>query len=162
MEELEAYRQSLASKLETRSQSLMLDEGQVKELIDLKAKQNPTEQDKARIKELSETERAKDEELKKLQTTATLTEPQKARLTELTNLQQKSKTVGGQLEKDYNDQLETKRQDMIAKAEADIRDAIAKIAEAQGFTFVLAKDAALYGGADITDKVMDKLDRKVQ
>lgn len=161
-EELDVLRQSLSLKLEIRSQNLMLDENQIKELIDLKTKANATEQDKAKIKELTDVEKQRDEELKKLQGTAQPDEQQKARQKELEGMLQRSRSTGEALEKDYSSQFQTRAQELDAKATADFQEAVNKVAEARGLTLVVAKEAVFFGGANITDDIIAKLDRKMQ
>lgn len=162
MEELDAFRAELGQKLEIRSQNMMLNEDEIKELIDLKIKTTPTDKEKARITELEGMERSRDAELKQLQSTKDLTDQQKARQTELQNLQNSSKTTGESLEKDYNSNLQNKVQELDDKAKADMQDAINKVAEAKGYSLIFDKSAVMYGGTDITDQVIAKLDRKIQ
>lgn len=162
MEMLVKLQEELGSKLEIRSQNLMLPEEQIKEIVDLKIKQKPTEQDTARIKELSDIERANDAELKRLQGLKDLTEQDKAKLNELTEMQKKARIAGEEMEKDYNSRLHASRQDLENKASADLQEAVNKVAEEKGLTYVIAKDAMLFGGVDVTDNVISKLDRKAQ
>jgi Skp family chaperone for outer membrane proteins len=159
-ETLDKHTLDLSQKLEVRGQNLMLTEEQIKDLIELKMKVNPTEADKAKIKQYTDLERANDDELKKLQATTPPDEKQKARLTELTDLQKKAKTTGEQMEKDYNTQLQNEARDLEAKAASEIEQVIKKIAEEKKFAFVFARDAVFYGGTDITSQVIDKLERK--
>lgn len=161
-EGLDAFQQQLANKLEIRAQNMMLDENEIKELIDLKTKDKPTDQDKARIDQLINQEKAKDEELKKLQETKDLTDQQKARLKELQDLQQKSKDAGNAVSKDYQDLLQNKAQELQVKVDADLQAAISKAAEAKGMTMIIDKAAVLLGGTEITDDVIARLDRKAQ
>lgn len=163
-ETLEGRTKELNSRLDVREQNLMLSEEQVRELIDLKLKPNPTEAEKARMKELGDIERNLDEQLKNLQNTPQdkLTDAEKTRLKELTDIQTKSKTTGGQIEKDYNAQLQNEARDLESKAFQEISDAVKGIAEAKKYTFVFAKDAVFFGGTDITNEVIAKLDRKPQ
>ncbi|MDH7600874.1 MAG: OmpH family outer membrane protein [Armatimonadota bacterium] len=162
MQEYEELRQQLGRILDIRSQNLMLTEDEVKELIELKSKPSPTEQEKARIAELERIERERDAEFKQLQSTANLTDAQKTRLKELQELQDKSKATGKALEDDYNSRLQTKLQELDQQADADIQDAVKKVAEAKGLSLVLVKDAVRFGGIDITDDVISKLERKVK
>ncbi|MGQ9454496.1 MAG: OmpH family outer membrane protein [Armatimonadota bacterium] len=162
MEEYDNLRQQLAQILDIRSQNLMLDEAQIKELIELKTKPSPTENDKARIAELEKIERERDAEFKQLQSATNLTDAQKARLKELQDLQEKSKATGKALEDNYNSRLQNKLQELDQQADTDIQETVKKVAEAKGLSLVLVKDAVRFGGIDITDDVISKLERKVQ
>lgn len=163
-EELDTLTETLKRQLDIRSQNLMLDEAQVKELIELKMKpaDKLADKEKARIDELAKIERDLDATFKQLQSTAQPDEAQKARLKELQDIERKSKTTGEALENDYNSRLQTKAIELDDKARTDILDAVKKVAEAKALTMVIAKDAVLFGGADVTDDVINKLDRKVQ
>ncbi len=163
-EELDKQTEYLGKQLEIRSQNLMLDENQVKELIDLKLKAaaSLTDKDKARISELESIEKALDAEFKQLQGTAQLDEAQKTRLKQLQELQRNSKTAGEALEKDYNARLQTKAIELDEKARTDIQESVNKVAGAKKLDMVYAKDAVLFGGIDITDDVVNNLDRKAQ
>ena len=162
MEELDAMANLLKTKLDIRAQNMMLDENEINELISLKTKDKPTDADSARIKVLTETERAKDDELKKLQEAKDINDQQKARLQELMNLQQKSKDMGNALTKDYDGQYQSKAVELQGKIDTDVRAAVAKVAETRGLTLVFDKAVVVYGGIDITDDVVARLDRKMQ
>lgn len=159
-EELDSFKQTLTSKLDIRAQNMMLDENEIKELIDLKMKAKPLDADTARIKVLTDTERSKDEELKKLQETKTPNDQEKARLQELMNLQQKSKDTGTALIKDYDGQYQSKTAELQAKIDTDIQAAVNKVAEAKGLGMVLDKASVMVGGIDVTDDVVGRLERK--
>lgn len=162
-EQLAAFRQELSQKLDIRNQNRMLNESEIEELIKLKTQDKRTPADDARIKELEGLERSRDAELKTLQGTKEPDEQQKAKLKELQDMQQKSNDTGNALLKDYDGQLQTRMQELMGKAETDVREVISKIAGEKGFTMVLAKDpAVLFGGIDISDDVIKNLDRKMQ
>ncbi len=160
-EQLDAFKQLLTMKLDIRSQNWMLDEAEIQELIQLKTKEKPTEADNARIKALTDIERAKDNELKTLQqTTSELTEQQKARLNELTELQKKSKETANATLKDYDAQYTAKMNELQAKIDTELQATVTKVAESKGFTIVLDKAVVMLGGTDISDLIIGALDRK--
>jgi len=161
-EELSAFNQMLTTKLEIRAQNLLLTETEIRELVDLKTKTSLTAADNDRITQLNSAERAKEEELKNLQASKTLTDQQKARLKELQDLQKSAKDTGEALYNDYNSQYDSKGQDIHDKEDADVRAAVSKAADAKGMTMVFDKTALLVGGTDITDDVINKLDRSMK
>lgn len=158
-EEVSALDQLLTAKLNIRAQNLMLTEAEVTELVDLKTKPTQTPADTARIKQLTDLERAKSDELTTLQGTKTLTAQQQARMKELQDLQKKSKDAGAALYKDYDAQLVSKGQEIRAKEDAEVRAAVRKVGEAKGYTLVLDKANVLLGGIELTSDVISKLDR---
>ena len=159
-EGLDGFKQLLTAKLDIRSQNWMLDETEILELIALKTKDKPTDADTARIKALTDSERAKDDELKTLQQTATPTDQQKARLKELMDLQQKSKDTANATLKDYDAQYQSKMGELQTKIDAELQAAVVKVAESKGYTLVLDKAVVMLGGTDISDLVIGALDRK--
>lgn len=161
-EQLDGFKQTLTAKLDVRAQNMMLNEDEIKELVDLKTKDKATDADNARIKQLTDAERAKDEELKKLQETKDLNDQQKARLKELQDLQQKSKDTGNALIKDYDGQYQTKMGELQVKIDSEIQAAVTKMSEAKGLALVLDKAGVMLGGIDVTDDVISRLDRKMQ
>jgi len=159
-EGLDAFKQLLTAKLDIRSQNWMLDETEIQELIALKTKDKPIDADNARIKVLTDAERAKDGELKALQQTAAPTDQQKARLNELTDLQKKSKDTANATLKDYDTQYQSKMGELQGKIDAELQAAVVKVAESKGYTLVLDKAVVMLGGTDISDLVIGALDRK--
>lgn len=148
------------SKLGIRGQSLMLPEEQIRELIDLKLKPAPTDADKARIKQITDQEKANDDELKKLQTTPQLTDDQKKRMGELADFQKKAQEMRENMAKDYTIQYQSEAANLTAKANAEIEEVVKKLATDKKLAFVFAKNAIFFGGTDITSEVISKLDRK--
>ena len=159
-EQLDAFKQLLTTKLDIRSQNWMLDETEILELITLKTKEKPTDADTARIKALTDIERAKGTELTTLQQTANPTDQQKARQKELMDLQQKSKDTANATLKDYDAQYQSKMQELQGKIDTDLQAAVTKVAESKGYTIVLDKVVVMLGGTDISDLVIGALDRK--
>lgn len=159
-EQREAFKQLLTAKLDIRSQNWMLDETEIQELIALKTKEKPTEADTARIKVLTDAERAKGGELTALQQTAAPTDQQKARQKELTDLQEKSKATANATLKDYEAQYASKSGEIMAVADTEFQAAVVKVAESKGYTLVLDKAVVMLGGTDISDLVIGALDRK--
>lgn len=157
-EELNLFRQNLEAKLNIRNQNRMLEENEIKELIDLKQKANATDNDKARIKQLEDTERARDNELKTLQETQNLDDAKKARLKLLQDMQQASNNKGAELTKDYEDQLSSKMIELNANVEKELLDAIRVVATAKGLSVVVAKEAVYFGGIDISDDIIAKME----
>jgi Skp family chaperone for outer membrane proteins len=161
-EELDAFKQVLVGKMDIRSKNLMLKEDEIQELIDLKLKTAPTDKETARIAELEKAQKDRDAELKTLAETRDPDDAKKARLKELQDLQTASKNTGTKLSADYEQNLQTKADEVYAKLMVDIQSAIGAVAATKKITLVLDKAAVYIGGVDITDEVIAKLDRKVQ
>lgn len=159
-DEINGLKSDLEKKLEIRSQSLLLGGNEIEELLTLVTKATTTEQEKNRIKDLRATQEARQNELQTIEQTKEPNAQQSARMKELQDARKKSSDAGEAITKDYDTLLKNKVNELDKKAEADLREAINKVATAKGFGVVLAKDAVLFGGTDITDDVISKLDRK--
>jgi len=160
-EEINTLKASLEKKLEIRSQNMLLGGNEIEELVGLKTKAGtPTDQEKSRIKELESAQEARQNELQSLEQTKDPNAQQSARMKELQDARKTSSDAGEAITKDYDTQLKTKVTEMDGKAEADLREAVSKVAAAKGLGVVIAKDSVLLGGIDITDDVIGKLDRK--
>jgi outer membrane protein len=65
-----------------------------------------------------------------------------------------------EVQRQVNQMLLKKRQELIGGLEKDIRAAIEKIAKDQGISIVLNREAVLYGGVDLTDQVVKTISGK--
>ncbi|MFQ3549273.1 MAG: OmpH family outer membrane protein [Armatimonadota bacterium] len=157
MSELDKMKEEFKTKLDIRSQTLMLNETEINEIIDLKMKAQPTAQEKARIAELEAEGKKRDEELRTLIEIKDPNDQQRARLKELQDIQTKAKNTGQAVAEDYDKQWQAKVKELDQKALADIDAAVKEVAQAKGLSVVLAKAAVYYGGVDITQDVIQKL-----
>ena len=157
MSELDKMKEEFKTKLDIRSQTLMLTEAEINEIIDLKMKPKPTDQEKARITALESEGKKRDEELRSLIEVKDPNDQQKARLKELQDIQTKAKNSGQAIAEDYDKQWQAKVKELDGKALVDINAAIKEVAEAKNLTLVLSKVAVFYGGVDITQDVIQKL-----
>lgn len=159
-EQLDAFKKELSLKLEIRIKNQFLSEADINELVDTTIKTNPTDADKARIKVLEDKNLAIDTELKTLTQTNPLNEEQKARQKAIQDIQAKSMKNGSDMEKDYNEMLNSKGKDLDDKLSNEIDAAVKKYAEENSFTFIVDKQAVLFGGIDITDAIISRMVRK--
>ena len=65
-----------------------------------------------------------------------------------------------ELDRQLQQRLEQKRQELLSGITAKIDAAIKEVADAQGITVVLPKDATIYGGQDISINVLAKITKK--
>lgn len=159
-EQLDAFKKELSLKLEIRGKNMFLAEDEINELVETKIKTNPTDADKARIKALEDKNLAVDSELKSLTQTNPLNEEQKARQKAIQDAYAKASKNGEAMQADYNDLLNSKGKDLDDKLSKEIDAAVKKHAEENSFTFIVDKQAVLFGGIDITDTIISKMVRK--
>lgn len=161
-EELREFQLGLTKKIDIRAQNLMLSDEEIKELIELMTKEQTTEAESARLQELQSLDRDRDKELKDLQVVASPNDEQKARLKTLQDMQKKSTETMQSIDRDYQEQIATKAEEYRSQFIVEIEEAIKAVAEEKKMKMVFDSMAALYGGTDITDDVIGKLDRKVK
>lgn len=157
---LESLRAQLVKELQTLSETRLLDENQSKELIELVRKPNPTDSDKQRIAALQDAEKALDKELKDLQAKKEPTEQEKARQNELQARIAKSDDNIASIKDQSEQQFEAKKEELSGQIRDDIIKAIEDVAKSKGMALVVDKMAVLYGGDDITEAVLEKLNGK--
>ena len=160
-EQFAALKKQLDDKLSIRIQNLLLNEEEITALIDLKTKESLTDADKAKLKTAEDESTKRNTELASLKETNPLTDVQKTRLTELQQAEKKSTDTGANLQRNYESQLNTKYGELMTLFRTDAKDACEKVAKEKGYTCVLASDAVMFGGTDISDLVIAKLDRKI-
>lgn len=144
-------------ELDIRASHRLLGEDEIKELVRLRSKSPLTDADRTRIDELERISKQRDEELNALSNKAELTEQERARLKELRDLANRNDANGRTLAEDYSQQIEQRKAQLSDKITADLKDAIARVAQAKGLATVVDKIAVLYGGVDITDDVIKAL-----
>ena len=83
---------------------------------------------------------------------------------QIADVQQRSKGASAAQQEDMrrqlNQQLLKKRQELIGGMEKDIRAAVEKVAKEQGVSIVLNREVVLYGGVDLTDRVIKAISGK--
>jgi len=158
--ELEAFGRDLDQQLQTLAAVKLLDDNERNELKQLAAKANPTDKDKERIKALQDRETQLAKELADLAAKKEPTEQEKARLKELQDRSAKAEEDLAQMGAESEKQFNAKRDDMTKAIRDDILKAISEVAKQKGLSVVVDKMAVLYGGTDITQAVLDKLNKK--
>jgi len=148
------------AELDTRSSHLLLTDAELTELVKLNAKPQKVDADNKRIDELEKASKQRDEEVNTLSQKTDPTEQERARLRELRDLSNKNDASNRTLADDYNQQVEKRKGELSDKITADIKAAIAKVAQAKGLATVVDKIAVLYGGLDLTDEVIKALNGK--
>ncbi len=145
------------TELDVRSKNKLLNDAELTELITLKKKDKLTDADQARIDALEKEQKKRDEELNTISNTSSPTDQQKARLKELRDLGNKNDASVRTLAEDYSGQVDKRKDELSNKITEDMKQAIAKVAQARGMATVVDKIAVLYGGVDITDEVIKAL-----
>jgi Skp family chaperone for outer membrane proteins len=182
--QLQDYANSLQEIINRHLSNYMLTTQEREELKQLLAKPNLTDSEKKRLQELETLASDRQKELQNLENLQNPNDTQKQRLNELQTLRQTASKDIDAIVQDYNNQLNQKRQEIINKLDQDIRTrlqklgirvkededlgtyidqairkAIEQVAKANNLSLVLSNQVVLYGGVDITDKVIQALNK---
>jgi Skp family chaperone for outer membrane proteins len=167
------YHSELAAEFEEFRSTVLLTSAELTELNALKAKTTPAEADKTRMAELKGFTEKRSQRLRDLQQKPNPTEAETAELTELSRA---DRAAAEQLQTKDRD-LATKFAQRIAEYSNDVstkvREAVAGVAKEKQLDLVFAKEMTvpdrqgnaltlpilLYGGIDITDDVLAKLNK---
>jgi Skp family chaperone for outer membrane proteins len=180
--QLQDYANSLQEVVNRHVSNYMLTSQERDELKQLIAKPNLTDSEKKRLQELETLASDRQKELQNLENLQNPTDTQKQRLNELQTLRQTASKDIDAVVQEYNNQLNQKRQEILGKLDQDIRArlqklgisikenedlgpyidqairrAIEQVAKANNISLVLSNQVVLYGGVDITDKVIQGL-----
>jgi len=90
---------------------------------------------------------------------AELTPEQRTRRDELQALYAEAQQYLEQLRRRLNKEIEEKDQKLAEEADTEIRNAIDAYAKEKQFDLVLSKDAAVWGGTDITKDIVERLNK---
>jgi len=190
VQELQNQFQELANNLQQivnlHMSNFMLTSQERAEFKQLITKTNLTDSEKQRLQELEKLSTDRQKELQELENLKNLSDAQKQRLSELQGIRDTASKDIDAIVKEYNDQLNQKRQELTSKMENDIKNklaklgitvkegsnedltpyikqavdkAIADVAKANNLSLVLSSQAVLFGGVDITDKVIQALNK---
>jgi Skp family chaperone for outer membrane proteins len=158
--EMKAYGESLQVKFDFRSTNRLLLDAEINELEALKSKEKPTDKEKARLEELSKLEKAREDELNGLQNKQTLSEADKNRLNELNGQLKRAEEGLIKYQKQLLEELKKKESELYGSLQQEVLDAVKAVAVEKGMTVVCDKRAVLFGGVDITQPVLTKLNKK--
>jgi outer membrane protein len=158
--DLESYGKQLEQKLQIMDANRMLDENDLNMLVTLATKPNPTDKDKEQIKVLQDKEKALDAELKTLQSKAEPTDQEKARQKELMDRAYKSGENLKKMSQSADTEFNAKKEGVLTEIRNDILKAVEDVAKQKNIGVVIDKIAVFYGGVDLTQPVIDKLNGK--
>lgn len=156
-DEINKLAASFMKELEVREKHRHLSEADMAELVRLSTLANPSTDDRTKLQQLESKSKQLDENFNALVQKADLTEAERQQQVELRNNRNRNEQNYRNLQEDYLDQLEKRKNELSSKITEDIRLAIEKVAQQQGLATVVDKIAILYGGKDVTDEVIKVL-----
>ena len=157
---LEALGKKLDAQLQSLSQHKLLSETERAQLLQLVGKDTLTDKEKESLKALDDRQKALEQELQTLQQKNPPTDQEKARLKELMDTSSKTDEQLAKLSDEFENQFNAKKDELSKAIRDDILAAIETVAKEKKIGVVIDKIAVLYGGTDITQPVIDKLNKK--
>jgi len=156
-QQYKAFLAERQQQLQERMAVRLLSKDELKEYQNLKATAAPSEQQKQRMEELRKVAEARENELATLSRLPNLTENEKKRLSDLNATADGSAAEVEQLQKRLSDEIGARNKELSDKLQKKIEAALAAIAKEKRVDVILAKEAVLYGGRDLTSDVLAKL-----
>lgn len=158
-QDLQALQKTLQNKITLKNANRLLTDAEMTELLTLTEKKPQTDADKTKIGQLEEISKQRDSQLNDLSAKQNASEQEQATLKELMERNKQADATLGQMNQDFTKQLNDKRMELTKKFNEDVLAAIKAVAEAKGLTAVVDQQAVLFGGADITDDVVKRLNK---
>jgi Skp family chaperone for outer membrane proteins len=158
--ELKDMASKFDKQLNWMRQHALLSDKEITELIQLRMKDKPTATEQARIAALEDLDKQRETELRQLQNQSNLSAQQKQKVTDYQGYATQSVKAMEQTRKDFQQQINTRNDQLTSDVAKDVRDAVAVISQEKNTPVVLQKSAVIQGGSDITDAVVKKLNSK--
>lgn len=156
-EEFQQFQWEQDRQLQERHKTRMLTDGERQEYEDLSAMGAPTETRTQRLKELEGASQAREERLFELRQKEERTEEETAELQDLDPLYERRMRELAALQAELHASRRAKLEELSKLLQDNLENAVKEVAEEKELALVLARDSVLYGGTDITDAVLEKL-----
>jgi len=156
-QQFQEFRAQRDSELEQRHKARLLSDEEQREFLDSSAMGAPTEQRAQRLKELEELSNQRERKLFDLRESKSRTPEEEQEFKYLGGIYEKRMTELAGLQQD-RDKAVTAKYEELSKLVTDSVDvAVKAVGEEQKLAIVLRKEIVLWGGTDITDAVLAKL-----
>ncbi|MHB1456729.1 MAG: OmpH/Skp family outer membrane protein [Armatimonadota bacterium] len=152
-------------QVDLRQKNRLLTPEEYTQLATLSTQATTTDAEKAKIAEIQNLSKTRDQELQTLQQKKDATEPEKARLAALqTQLIQSDQALKDDAAK-FSDDIEKMRDSLSQEVKADINKTVEAVAKDKGLAVVFNKTSGdvvlvVYASVDITNDVIQKMPKK--
>lgn len=158
--QLQQLRDQLRARLQWRANNLLLEEAEITEYENLSSLPNPTDQQRERMRQIEQKSQQLNQELSQLRQKNPPSEQEVQRINQLTALENRNREAVLQLQEQFEQQLENRRNEMINQMLQEIRKAVAAVAQEKGLAVVFDSTQVLFASNDITNDVIRRLNRK--
>jgi Skp family chaperone for outer membrane proteins len=157
--QVSAMEASLTDILKMRQKYSLLSAAELDELEKLFGMEKPEDKDKARIQELTKKGDDLAAELEGLRNKKDPTDADKTRLSDLTTAGTKNGADMEARRAEYATKVQAKQKELLDKLTDKMNVAIGELAQQKGLWVVVAKPVTLWGGIDVTDDLIAKLNK---
>ena len=158
--ELDTFQQSLRRQLEERENVRFLDEKELAEVAKLRAVASPNDEQKKQLNDYLATSKSREAQLRALQQNPNKSDAEKADADRLTRLGARTDEEMDALGEKLEQQLQARGEEISKKLTDTVTAAIEATAKEKGYTAIVDKKAMLYGGTDVTEAVLQQLNKK--
>jgi Skp family chaperone for outer membrane proteins len=159
-ERLQALEARYGSVLQTLQENIVLTNEERQELTNLLLTENPNDEQRKRIDQLTQTARQRASELQQLRQKPQLSETEKAALERFTQMEAVGREAIQSLFQQLRQQLEQQAQQIGKQVDTTVRETIAQVAKEKKLSLVFSAGAVLYAENDITDDVIKRLNER--
>lgn len=158
--QLQQMRDQLRARLQWRANNLLLEEAEITEYEQLSSITNPTEQQRQRMQQIEQKSQQLNRELSELRQKNPPSEQEVQRINQLTAIENRNRESLLQKQEQFEQELNTRREEMINQMLQEIRKAVAAVAQEKGLAVVFDSSFVLFASNDITSDVIRRLNRK--
>ena len=151
------FQREREQKLMDRQRVLMLADGDYAKYLDLKQAAAPTESTQKQLTDLETLAKQREDRYRALAEKKDRTADEQKEYDELNKVYNQRMGEMRVLQDSLAKEVQAKREDLTKVITTSLDTAIKAVAEAKKLSLVIAKEAALYGGTDITAEVLEKL-----
>ena len=156
-QQFQEFQQRQENQLRERHTARLLTDAESGEYADLLALAAPTDSNKKRQQELATLSDTREQRLTDLRQKQPRTTEEEAEFTQWSSLYQQRMSEMSALQSELQASRVAKYEELSKLIADNVNNAVKSVAEEQHLALVMRKEAVLYGGADITEAVLLKL-----
>ena len=151
------FQREREQKLMDRQRVMMLVDADYTKYLDLKQAAAPTESTQKQLTDLETSAKQREDRYRALADKRDRTAEEQKEYDELNKVYNQRKGEMRVLQDSLAKEVQAKREELTKTITTSLDTAIKTVAEAKKLSLVIAKEAVLYGGTDITNEVLEKL-----
>jgi Skp family chaperone for outer membrane proteins len=151
------FQQQQQAQLDQRKETRLLTDEERQEFLDRSQMAAPTPEAEQRLAELAALSDEREKRLRELHNKEQRTEEEEAEYQQLNSLLERRMSEIAALQSDLQQSVMSKYDELNKLYFDSLNGAVAAVAEERGLALVVTEEVVLFGGADITDAVLERL-----